>query len=131
MKKLILSTVAATMLFSVVGCSQTEPTTNTEAGTEAGAEQPATDEVTKIALLLPGKLGDKSIFDSAQRGMDMIKEKYGDRVEVTTVEMTDDSTKFLPTLYDFSDNEYDIINTGTWLIQDQLTEVAQQYKDIT
>ncbi len=129
MKRIFATTLAATMLFTMVGCSQSEPTTSTDSN--AGTEQSTTEEVTKIALLLPGKLGDKSIFDSAQRGMDEIKAKYGDKVEVTTVEMTDDSTKFAPTLYQFSDDGYDIIITGTWLIPDQLTEVAQQYKDIT
>ncbi len=118
MKKIILTILSVITLLMVTSCGQNDVTDNS-------------NDVTKIALLLPGQLGDKSIFDSAQRGMDMISEKYGDSVIVQTVEMSDDSTKFLPTLYEFSDNEYDIIITGTWLIPEELTQVASEYKDIT
>ncbi len=122
MKKIFVTTLAATMVFALGSCNDSNSDSNSNANSE---------NVTKVALLLPGKLGDKSIFDSAQNGMDMIKEKYGEEVKITTVEMTDDSTKFLPTLYEFSDANYDLIITGTWLIPDELSEVASQYKDIS
>lgn len=35
----------------------------------------------KILLIINGALGDKSFFDSAAKGMKMIKDKYGDDVE--------------------------------------------------
>jgi len=107
-----------------------EGTSVVESTTSAVIQDTTAKGLTKIALLLPGVLGDKSFFDSAQRGMDMIKEKYGDAVEVKVVEMGQDSTRYLPTLYDFSDEGWNVIITGTWLMPDQVSEVAPKYKDI-
>ncbi len=40
----------------------------------------------KILLIINGALGDKSFFDSANRGIEMIKKKYGDKVETRVLE---------------------------------------------
>lgn len=91
---------------------------------------PAGDEPLRVALLLNGTLGDKSFFDSADRGLQMAEEKYGDQFEFTTVEMTTDETKWLPTLYDYADDgTWDIIIVGTWQMAEPLAEVAPQYPD--
>lgn len=62
--------------------------------------------------------------------MDLIKEKYGDRVETQTVEMTYDATKWTPALIEFSeDADTDIIISGTWQMVDRVIEVAPDYPD--
>ncbi len=134
MKKMLHIVSSLMVVVILASCGGTTLSEAEETSTSNDVEQTSTnddtEDTTKIALLLTGKLGDKSILDSAQRGMDTIKEKYGDKVEITTVEMTDDETKFIPTMQEFADNDYDIIITGTWLIVDQLTEVAPMYPDI-
>jgi basic membrane lipoprotein Med (substrate-binding protein (PBP1-ABC) superfamily) len=41
------------------------------------AEAPAASPKKRVKLVINGTLGDKSFFDSAQRGMDMIKNELG------------------------------------------------------
>jgi basic membrane protein A and related proteins len=93
------------------------------------AEEGAGDDVTKIALLLNGTLGDKSFFDSADNGMKMLKEEFGDKVEVRTIEMSYDQTKWEPTLLDISEEDYDVIIVGTWQMTEMLEAAAPMYPD--
>ncbi len=122
MKKLVALLLAAGMiLVAFAGCTKENPNTNGTSGT---------DDKVKIVLLINGTLGDKSFFDSAKNGMDLIQEKYGDRVETQTVEMSYDATKWTPALIEFSeDEETDIIISGTWQMVDRVIEVAPDYPD--
>lgn len=121
MKKFLSIILVFTMMFTLAACGAEE------AENGAGGE---TDEPLRVALLISGTLGDKSFFDSANRGLELAKEKYGDDIEYKTVEMTNDETKWLPTLYDYSDEgTWDIIITGTWSMIEPLSEVAPKYPD--
>lgn len=93
------------------------------------AEEAADSDVTKVALLLNGVLGDKSFFDSADNGMKMLKEEYGDKIEVRTIEMSYDETKWEPTLLDISEEDYDIIIVGTWQMTEMLEAAAPMYPE--
>ena len=94
------------------------------------SKEPVTDETLRIALLINGVLGDKSFFDSADRGLQMAKKKYDGKLEYTSIEMTTDETKWLPTLHDYADNpEWDIIIVGTPEMRGPLIEVAPLYPD--
>ncbi|MFJ5717861.1 BMP family ABC transporter substrate-binding protein [Neobacillus sp. NPDC093127] len=86
-------------------------------------------DVLKICFIVHGNLGDKSFIDSAQHGMDMIKEKYGDKVKVKTVELGMDQTKWGPGLQDASDQDWDIIVVGTWAMQEYLEQVAPDHPE--
>ena len=124
MKKVLAILMAACLILLVfAGCGTDGTTTDPS---NAGAS----GDPVKIVLLINGTLGDKSFFDSAQNGMDLIKEKYGDRVETQTVEMTYDATKWTPALIEFSeDADTDIIISGTWQMVDRVIEVAPDYPD--
>jgi len=103
-------------------------------GCQKKVEEPAAvaaeaEPVLKVANLINGVLGDKSFFDSAAAGMDLIKAEYGDKVEVKTIEMTYDETKWEPTLLDTADEDWDIIIVGTWQMTEMLQEVAADYPD--
>ena len=118
MRKALALLLILVMAVGLAACGTTAP------------EQPAGEEPLRVALLLNGTLGDKSFFDSADRGLQMAEEKYGDQFEFTTVEMTTDETKWLPTLYDYADDgTWDIIIVGTWQMAEPLAEVAPQYPD--
>jgi basic membrane protein A and related proteins len=68
-----------------------------------------------IILLIPGRLGDKSFFDSANRGMSLIKEQLG--VKTKVVEIGTDSTKWEPSLLDAVEGPYDIIISGNTMTE--------------
>lgn len=119
MKKVVSVYLLTALMFTVLFV--TACTKETE-----NAEKP---DVLKIVLILNGTLGDKSFFDSADNGLKLIKEKYGDKVEVKTIEMSYDETKWEPTLLDVSEEDWDIIVLGTWQLTEMLQEYAPEYPD--
>ncbi len=85
---------------------------------------------TRVLNLINGTLGDKSFFDSAERGMVMVQENLG--LETKTIEMGYNPSEWKPTLEDMSDSGmYDLIVVGTWQMVDTLAEVAPYYPEIT
>lgn len=126
-KKILSLLIIFTLVFSLAACGKGDAPEG-DVPEEGKAGEP--DEPLKVALLINGTLGDKSFFDSADRGLQMAKEEFGDKFEYKTVEMTTDETKWLPTLYDYSDDgSWDIIIVGTWQMAEPLEEVAPKYPD--
>jgi len=119
----VLMTGLLILSLGLVGCSKKE------APAAAGGEKAAEADVLKVVLILNGTLGDKSFFDSADNGMKMIKAKYGDKVEVKTIEMSYDQTKWEPTLQDVSDEDWDIVICGTWQMVEMLQDIAPDYPE--
>lgn len=92
----------------------------------AAPSQPESPARLRAKLVLNGTLGDKSFFDSAQRGMDMMKNELG--WEVRTIECTYDRNRWLPCLEDAAAaDDYDILIAGTFDMSDYVTEVAPKY----
>lgn len=89
----------------------------------------AEGEKLKVICLLNGNLGDKSFFDSAAAGIDLINQNLGDKVEASYVEMGFDSAIWGTTMADVSDGDYDIIIVGTWQVLDLLQEIAPQHPE--
>jgi basic membrane protein A len=90
----------------------------------------APPEQTKLRVvnLINGVLGDKSFFDSANRGMEMAKKDFG--IQVKTIEAGIDPAKWKPALEDAAANEeYDILIVGTFQMSEFLQEVAPKYPD--
>lgn len=90
----------------------------------------AQDETLRITLVINGVLGDKSFFDSAQRGMDMLIED-GYNIEVKTIELGITADKWESGLADaMADSEaYDMLIVGTWQMADYLAARVHQYPD--
>jgi basic membrane protein A len=83
----------------------------------------------KVVILINGTLGDKSFFDSAARGAQMITKELG--VPVRVIEMGYNPVEWEPTLEDISDSgEYELVIVGTWQMVDVLARVAPMYPDI-
>ncbi len=99
---------------------------STAMGTFATTAAQAQD---KILLIINGALGDKSFFDSAAKGMKMIKDRYGDDVETKILEIGDDPTKWEPVFLDASEQDWDLIIGGTYQMSETVGSVAQQYPD--
>jgi len=83
----------------------------------------------KVLLLVNGALGDKSFFDSANKGIEEIKAKYGDEVETKVLEIGDDPTGWEPALLEVSEQDWDLIIGGTFSLSETLGAVAEQYPD--
>ena len=137
--------------------AETETEKVTEAATEAGTEEEteeATEKATeavevqteaeafeapegthyKAALLLNGNLGDKSFYDSANEGLERLRDELGEDVFDFKVEQMGgtaaDEAKWEPTLLDYCDTgDYDVIIMGTWQMADALARAAEEYPD--
>lgn len=144
MKKLISMAMVVLMVSSMlIGCGNTKQpeaapegstvTESTEKETTATDTQETTTSDTadvkapKVACLLNGNLGDKSFFDSANAGMALIKDELG--CETNVIEMGFDNTIWETTLYEVSEQDYDVIIVGTYQIQEILAKVALEYPD--
>ncbi len=134
MKKIIVVTLVAIMCLTMfAACGKTEaPAQTGAAGTsEASADAQTTGEAEsaglKVTCLLNGNLGDKSFFDSANKGMERLKSELG--VETKVVEMGFDNTKWEPALLEASEQDWDVIVVGTYQMQELLQKVAPQYPD--
>lgn len=113
---IIISAMIVTLLFA--GCSQS--------GSTSTGKSDSSKKTLKIALLIPGNLGDKSFFDAANNGLKLIKSQLG--AETKVVEMGTDQTKWEPILKDFSEQDWDLIITGN-SASELLNNVAKQYPD--
>lgn len=115
----------------------TEATTEaaTEAGvtTEADTEKTTSGDVYKAALVIAGTLGDKSFYDSANEGLERLKEELGDSFEFKVEQMggeASDEPNWAPTLEDYcASGEWDLIITSSWQMADALASCAEMYPD--
>ncbi|MCC2820247.1 BMP family ABC transporter substrate-binding protein [Lachnoclostridium pacaense] len=143
MKKRIVSTVlAAAMAASMLaGCgSSAKETTAAPAGkeTQAGdttaqaqeenADDPGTsDKPLKVVYLCNGNLGDKGFNDSAASGMQLLADKMG--AEVKTIEMGRDETSYEGNYLDVSEQDWDMIVSGTWSVKELAQDIAAEFPD--
>lgn len=96
--------------------------------TFAGTTQ-AQDKALRITYVVNGVLGDKSFFDSGQRGVDKIAEDFG--AEVNTIELGIDAQNWESGLADAmaSVDKYDILIAGTFQMIDYLAKNADKYPE--
>ncbi|MFV0413753.1 MAG: BMP family protein [Oscillospiraceae bacterium] len=127
MRKLLALFCVLAMVAVMAACGGSTSSSTPPAGSGSTSAS-ATGEPLKVALLLNGTLGDKSFFDSANNGMEMVKSQLSN-VETKVVEMTYDDTKWEPALLDIIDEGHDIIITGTWQMQEIVSRIAPDYPD--
>lgn len=90
---------------------------------------PVDDDVIRVVHLVNGVLGDKSFFDSADRGMQRVVAEYS-QVQVKTIEAGIDPARWQAALEDAAANEeYDVMVLGTFQMSEFLEIVAPQYPD--
>lgn len=131
MKKRIVSTVlAAAMAASMLaGCGSSAG----EAG--GGVNEPASKEdladgeeaPLKVVYLCNGNLGDKGFNDSAASGMQMLADEMG--AEVKTIEMGRDETSYEGNYLDVSEQDWDMIVSGTWSVKELAQDIAAEFPD--
>lgn len=115
---------------SVSGAATSAAPTVAAAGTavsgSATAAGPYTGKKLNVALVINGTLGDKSFFDSAQRGMDRAKAELG--MTVKTIELSTDQNRWGPGLQDAASGPYDVIICGTFDMTQYISEIAPKTK---
>ena len=143
MKKRIVSTLlAAAMAASMLaGCgSSAKETAAAQAGKETQAgdttaqaqeenadDAGASDKPLKVVYLCNGNLGDKGFNDSAANGMQMLADKMG--AEVKTIEMGRDETSYEGNYLDVSEQDWDMIVSGTWSVKELAQDIAAEFPD--
>lgn len=129
MKKFLVALLSVTLLAGCSGGSSTGDETSSK--TDDGDSTTSSEKVYNVAYLVNGNLGDKSFFDSAEEGLETLRDDG--RITLRTLEMggTDaDKPNWLSTLYEVSESgEYDLIVVGTYQMPDYLKEVATAYPD--
>jgi len=125
MKRKMLFVLSLVLVFSMLMASCTTPaaTDEPDTGGETGVKE------IKVVNLINGVLGDKSFFDSANRGMQRVMADYP-QVKVKTIEAGIDPAKWQAALEDAAANEdYEIMVLGTYQMSEFLQIVAPKYPD--
>lgn len=78
----------------------------------------------KIVLLVNGNLGDKGFFDSAASG---IKKLAAEGYKTKIIEMGTDSTTYNSTYMNVSQQDWDIIVSGTFSVMENVEKIAPQF----
>lgn len=118
MKKLVfLFSIVLAVALAMAGCGSGEKT---------APEDAVTEDTLKVVLLIPGSLGDKSFFDAANAGLELVKNELG--AETKVIEMGTDSTKWEPTFRDVSEEDWDIIISGNETTE-IMNRLAGEYPD--
>lgn len=118
-KYLVLLLVIAVALSA---CGQSKGTTPNK--TPEG--QPDNTKKLSVAYYVNGTLGDKAFYDSAQRGMERVKNELG--VDIKTVEGGTNQADW-PAGFEslVSSGKYDIVLAGTFQMLEIVTDVATRY----
>ena len=118
----LLTLLSLILLLAACGGGGETASTGPDNGGDSG-EAPL-----KVVLFVNGVLGDKSFFDSAQRGIDRAKAELG--VQAKTIEAGIDETQWEAALVDAAATEdYDVMIVGTFQMISFLEQVAPQYPD--
>lgn len=123
MKKSILAALMAAMLLVLAACGS-----NSGTGTNNGASgNDGGEDKLKVVLLIAGTLGDKSFFDAANNGLNLVKSELGAQTKV--IEMGTDKTKWEPTYQDIAAQDWDIIISGGSEITEMFNATAEMHPD--
>ncbi len=86
-------------------------------------------DVQSVAFFVNGTLGDKSFFDSAQRGMVRLGKDMG--LQTRTIEAGYDPTRWESALVDLADSgDYDTIVAGGYMLVSYVEQLSQDYPDV-
>ena len=129
MKRVVLLLMMLLAIGAISGACAAAPTGGGQAApapAETGGESAAPP--LRVVHFVNGVLGDKSFFDSAQRGVDMARAELG--IESKTIEAGVDETTWEAALVDALENEdFDVFIVGTFQMNGYLTNLADNYPD--
>ncbi|AIQ64860.1 adenine nucleotide translocator 1 [Paenibacillus stellifer] len=133
MKKM-LALVSVLMLVILTACSgsgnsATGNTAATSSNAPAASEAAASKDgdKLKVVLLIPGNLGDKSFLDSANRGLELVRDQLGATTKV--IEMGTDQTKWEPIYRDVVEQDWDLIISGNSTASEIFHAIAAEHPE--
>jgi basic membrane protein A len=94
---------------------------------ESPAGSPAGGKPFKAVLLVNGNLGDKGFYDSAASGLYRMRDEMG--AEIKIIEMGRDETAYEGNYLDVSEQDWDMIISGTWSVKELAQNIAVQFPD--
>jgi basic membrane protein A len=96
-----------------------------------GSKEPQTvantDDSFKALYLVNGNLGDKGFYDSAASGFYTLRDK--DKATVKVIEMGRNEASYEGFFLDASEQDWDVIVSGTWSVKELAENVARQFPD--
>lgn len=132
MKRKLSMLLAIVMVFSMifVGCGSQpaeDPAKNPANEAPENDAPEASADAMKVIYLVNGSLGDKGFYDSAATGINMIADELG--AETKIVEMGRDETSYESNFLDVSEQDWDLIISGTFSVSELTQNVAVQYPE--
>ena len=96
-----------------------------------GSKEPQTaskaDDSFKALYLVNGNLGDKGFYDSAASGFYTLQDE--DKATIKIVEMGRNEASYEGFFLDASEQDWDVIVSGTWSVKELAENVANQFPD--
>ena len=117
--KLVLGSVVA---LSMVGCGSKSDSKSSTTASESG-------DKTKISLILP-YIGDQSYFDTTYKGLQLVQQELGDKVETKLIEMGTDAAGWDTAYRQAADDGYQIIISGNFQYESYMLAVAEEHPEI-
>lgn len=123
MKRKLSMLLAIVMVISMifVGCGSKTDAPAADATVAEGGDG------MKVIYLVNGSLGDKGFYDSAASGINMIADELG--AETKIVEMGRDETSYESNFLDVSEQDWDLIVSGTFSVSELTQNIAVQYPE--
>ena len=117
-------TLATSLILSasiIVGCSN-KTNNKTEGGTTSS-------KVYKVGMVTDtGGVNDESFNQSTWKGLQKLKEDYGDKVDVKYLESKQDA-EYVPNIETFIDEDMDLIIGVGYKLKDAIAEASKNYPD--
>lgn len=127
-KKLLVLLMVCTVISSALaGCAEPEKEEKSSNEETAGEAFEGESKDYKIAMMIPGTLGDKSFFDAAYESVQRLEEEFG--LTVDYVEAGSDSSKYYPIYTDLCEEGFDLILTVSSNGDDALVLAAEEYPE--
>ena len=81
----------------------------------------------RVVYLVNGSLGDKGFYDSTASGLYRMRDELG--AEIKIIKMGRDETSYEGNFIDVSEQDWDLIISGTWSVKELAQEIAVQFPD--
>lgn len=132
MKKFIAVLLVGIMILGLAACSKSnnDNKQNNGGGNNNPTQAPdgnQTGDKKKAILIVNGNLGDLGFFDSANAGMQRVKNELG--LDIQVIETGDDESKWEPALADAAEEDVDYVIAVSPSMVEPIQNIAPQYPE--
>jgi len=133
MKKLISLLLVGAMVLGLTACSKSSNDNTQSTGGSTSKTTTETQssnqssEKKKAILIVNGNLGDLGFFDSANAGMQRVKNELG--LDIQVIETGDDESKWEPALADAAEEDVDYVIAVSPSMVEPIQNIAPQYPE--